>query len=521
MRGSCRARRDHGLELVEDACQAHGASARRRACRDDGTTPARSASIRRKNLGAMGDAGALVTDDAELAETVSGAARARPAREVQARRRRVDRRASTRSTPPCSSESCPYLDEWNAPAARRRRSLRRGSRGRRRPRPAGHERPRPGVAPVRRPHGRSVTGSPTISPRGNIGTGRHYPEPPHLSAAYAHLGLRGGVVPGRRAARQGAPLASDLPGHHRGAGRAGRRERPRLVRPWLTGRSTTRPIGIARRRRVRRGVVVQSFTNLYGCRIGDNTRIGPFVEIQRGAVIGANCKIQSHTFICDGVTIEDEVFVGHGVMFVNDKYPRATTTDGRLQGEADWELPRDRRRARRDDRFGRGRARRGPRRRARARRRRCGRDSRRRAWRGRPRRAGARAVELTSSPQAGDGGRIQSSARGAESARSASDSRTMSARTGRSHASRHHGVDGAPTKPLALVQIARADHSVEDVAIALELDQLPGSLVDESLDPSLHGKVLPQKGTISRSNHRPLFLPSASSVGSISSLERI
>jgi UDP-2-acetamido-3-amino-2,3-dideoxy-glucuronate N-acetyltransferase len=86
------------------------------------------------------------------------------------------------------------------------------------------------------------------------------------------------------------------------------------------------------------GVVVQAFTNLYGCRIGDNTRVGTFVEIQRGASIGANCKIQSHTFICDGVRIEDDVFVGHGVMFVNDKYPRATTGDGRLQTEQDWTL---------------------------------------------------------------------------------------------------------------------------------------------------------------------------------------
>ena len=85
-------------------------------------------------------------------------------------------------------------------------------------------------------------------------------------------------------------------------------------------------------------VVVQSFTNLYGCRIGDNTRVGPFVEIQRGAVIGANCKIQSHSFICDGVTIEDEVFVGHGVMFVNDKSPRATTDTGTLQTDEDWTL---------------------------------------------------------------------------------------------------------------------------------------------------------------------------------------
>ena len=86
------------------------------------------------------------------------------------------------------------------------------------------------------------------------------------------------------------------------------------------------------------GVVIHSFANLYGCRIGDGTRIGTFVEIQRGAVLGRNCKIQSHTFICDGVTIEDEVFVGHGVMFVNDKRPRATGSDGVLQGEADWEL---------------------------------------------------------------------------------------------------------------------------------------------------------------------------------------
>lgn len=85
-------------------------------------------------------------------------------------------------------------------------------------------------------------------------------------------------------------------------------------------------------------VVVYSFTNLYGCAIGDNTRIGTFVEIQRGAKIGANCKIQSHTFVCDGVTIEDDVFVGHGVMFINDKHPRATAERGELQTEADWEL---------------------------------------------------------------------------------------------------------------------------------------------------------------------------------------
>jgi acetyltransferase-like isoleucine patch superfamily enzyme len=87
-----------------------------------------------------------------------------------------------------------------------------------------------------------------------------------------------------------------------------------------------------------KNVVVYGFTNLYGCHIGDDTRIGPFVEVQRGAVIGARCKIQSHTFICDGVVIEDEVFVGHGVMFINDKFPRATTAAGELQTDTDWTL---------------------------------------------------------------------------------------------------------------------------------------------------------------------------------------
>jgi UDP-2-acetamido-3-amino-2,3-dideoxy-glucuronate N-acetyltransferase len=88
------------------------------------------------------------------------------------------------------------------------------------------------------------------------------------------------------------------------------------------------------------GARVAPFTSLYGCRIGDETRVGPFVEIQRGASVGARCKIQSHTFICEGVEIGDEVFVGHGAIFVNDKRPRATTADGSLQSDDDWELLR-------------------------------------------------------------------------------------------------------------------------------------------------------------------------------------
>lgn len=85
-------------------------------------------------------------------------------------------------------------------------------------------------------------------------------------------------------------------------------------------------------------VWVGPFTNLYGCAIGNGTRIGPFVEIQRGARIGERCKVQSHSFICDGVEIGDEVFVGHGVIFINDLRPHATRADGTLQSKANWEL---------------------------------------------------------------------------------------------------------------------------------------------------------------------------------------
>ncbi|MEA1867463.1 MAG: acyltransferase [Thermodesulfobacteriota bacterium] len=87
-----------------------------------------------------------------------------------------------------------------------------------------------------------------------------------------------------------------------------------------------------------KGVKIHAFVNLYGCSIGDNTKIGAFVEIQKGAKIGKNCKISSHTFICEGVTIQDNVFIGHNVTFINDKYPRATDPEGNLQTEEDWSV---------------------------------------------------------------------------------------------------------------------------------------------------------------------------------------
>jgi acetyltransferase-like isoleucine patch superfamily enzyme len=88
-----------------------------------------------------------------------------------------------------------------------------------------------------------------------------------------------------------------------------------------------------------RDVKLSKFINLYGCEIGDETKIGAFVEVQKNATIGKRCKVSSHTFVCEGVTIEDNVFIGHGVMFINDSYPRATT-EGKLQTEADWKVER-------------------------------------------------------------------------------------------------------------------------------------------------------------------------------------
>jgi len=86
------------------------------------------------------------------------------------------------------------------------------------------------------------------------------------------------------------------------------------------------------------GVKLSKFINLYGCQIGDETKIGAFVEIQKNATVGRRCKISSHTFVCEGVSIEDNVFIGHGVTFINDSYPRATTSDGQLQTEQDWQV---------------------------------------------------------------------------------------------------------------------------------------------------------------------------------------
>lgn len=118
-----------------------------------------------------------------------------------------------------------------------------------------------------------------------------------------------------------------------------RRAPPPVVFPrWARPTRSTTPHRLLRGVALGPGVRVYSFTNLYGCAIGAGSRISTFVEVQSGVRIGANCKISSHTFICEGVTIEDGVFVGHGVTFVNDRRPRATAADGSLQSAADWTL---------------------------------------------------------------------------------------------------------------------------------------------------------------------------------------
>ena len=100
--------------------------------------------------------------------------------------------------------------------------------------------------------------------------------------------------------------------------------------------SSPRHQNIAADVKLGKGVRIFDFTNLYGCEIGDDTKIGAFVEIQKGVKVGSRCKISSHTFICEGVNLEDEVFIGHNVTFINDRYPRATNGNGQLQTEADW-----------------------------------------------------------------------------------------------------------------------------------------------------------------------------------------
>ena len=170
-----------------------------------------------------------------------------------------------------------------------------------------------------------------------IGTGRHYPDPIHLTAAYGPLGHGPGDFPVAEALARECLSLPMFPGISEEQ-LAAIADAVHALSSMAEHPSNDAPYRLIDDVVFDEGVIVGSFTNLYGCAIGSGTRIGPFVEIQRGAVIGEHCKIQSHTFVCDGAHIGDEVFVGHGVVFINDKRPRAATEDGTLQTNDDWEL---------------------------------------------------------------------------------------------------------------------------------------------------------------------------------------
>ena len=332
--------RRNDLVVVEDACQAHGATRNGVAAGQAGSFGAFSF-YPAKNLGAFGDAGAVVTSDDELAERVrvlrEHGQRLKYEHELEGYTSRLDTLQAL-----VLLRKLPLLDAWNAQRREAAALLQREPCGHRRPcDSAGRGRERAGVAPVSDPDAVSRPGSASTSRRGG-------------SRRAATTRSRS---TSRRPSRGSGTCAATSPSPRRSPTSCSRcpstRASPSSSSPRSSRRSVSSsavadaPANDAPHRLLDdvafgEDVVVRSFTNLYGCRIGDGTHVGTFVEIQRGAAIGARCKIQSHTFICDGVEIEDEVFVGHGVMFVNDTFPRATTADGSRQADGDWELVRTR-----------------------------------------------------------------------------------------------------------------------------------------------------------------------------------
>ena len=299
-----------------------------------------------KNLGAMGDAGALTTDDAALASARAGAARARAAREVPHDEIGWTARLDTFQAP-CSRRKLPLLDGWNAQRRAAAAHYLEGLDG------VGDlalppvaEQRRPRLAPVRGAHARIRTARRASlreresAPAGTTRSRR-------ISAdAYAHLGYAEGAFPvAERLARE-VPLAPDLPGMHRGAGRARRRVRSRLVRPVADSPANDAPYRAARRRRVRRRrrrpLVHEPLRLLDRRRHADRPlRRDPARRGRSARAARSRATRSSAT----ASTIEDEVFVGHGVMFVNDKYPRATHDGRRASARRGLGAPRDGRRA--------------------------------------------------------------------------------------------------------------------------------------------------------------------------------
>ena len=198
-----------------------------------------------------------------------------------------------------------------------------------------------------------------------VGSGRHYPQPPHLSPAYAWLGCPRSAPVTEALARECLSLPiypgieeASWPASARWSRSISRVGDSDAARSAGGAPANDAPFRLIHDVRFGSGVRVFSFVNLYGCSIGDGSVIGPFVEIQRDVTIGRRCKVQSHSFLCSGITIEDEVFIGHGVVFVNDKHPRATTEAGEPQARGGLGASPGHGRTRREHRLGGARPRR-------------------------------------------------------------------------------------------------------------------------------------------------------------------
>jgi acetyltransferase-like isoleucine patch superfamily enzyme len=319
-----------GTEIVEDACQAHGATRDGRRAGGVGTAAAFSF-YPGKNLGAIGDAGAIVLDDADLDRELRALREHGQHEKYRHAREGWTARLDTLQAA-VLLRKLPLLDDWNA--ERRATTGRSPASAISSPRRSRRGASRCGTCIRSAPCG--ATSSPRSFARGGSASASTIPSRRTSRRPTAGSDTARAASPSRNSWPASCSRCRSTPASPRSF--SGPSSKPSRRSSMAESPSNDAPFRLIDDVVLGERVVVHAFTNLYGCRIGDDTRIGTFVEIQRGAIIGARCKISSHSFVCDGVTIEDEVFVGHGVIFVNDKVPRATTRDGGLQTTEDWTL---------------------------------------------------------------------------------------------------------------------------------------------------------------------------------------
>ena len=325
-----------GLVILEDACQAHGAERAGLRAGAAGTGAAFSF-YPGKNLGAAGDAGAFVTGDAEAAAPVRALREhGQTAKYVHAHEGWTARLDTIQAV--VLSHKLPLLDDWNAQrrvAARFYGEALAGVGDLVLPPTPAESAPVWHLYVIRTADPESL--ALFLRERG-IGTGRHYPHPVHLTAAYARSATAPATSRSRRRLPARVPIVADLPRHLGGSTRGGRRRGARAT-SMAERPSNDAPYRLIDDVLFGEGVIVSSFTNLYGCTIGAGTRVGPFVEIQRGAVDRRTAaRSRATPSSVTARTSATRCSSGHGVVFINDKRPRATTEDRTLQTNDDWEL---------------------------------------------------------------------------------------------------------------------------------------------------------------------------------------